>query len=358
MKPLIVAIHGILTSQTAPSWPDAFDAWMYRRDPEVKVLKKEYRAGPFPRWNCWVKDPLLARGLANEIELFLAPSSHTLPPVWFVAHSNGAVIALMATKRLMARGCWTGGLILTGAACEADLEKNGVWEWWRTGALDAAIAYSSADDQVLNGDPREHREGNREIHADGEIQRPVPPHPGPLPWGEGEPETGSRTNERVESVEPWPLAHPLPEGPRTAERFPTLGHPSCGGVGNALGRGEGEGTTRQTLAHDLRSRLLSYGFSRLRSWLWGKLMWPYGCLGRTGWLLHGQPLSSSINRPGPIPCSTLEVGSSKFEVQVPILTRWYPGGHSTYFTPENRERTFEQIYQDITSFNPQPHSSS
>ena len=71
MKAIVAAIHGILTSQTDPSWPDRFDAWMLERDPEVKVLKKEYRAGPFPWWNCWVKDPLLARGLANELELFL-----------------------------------------------------------------------------------------------------------------------------------------------------------------------------------------------------------------------------------------------------------------------------------------------
>src|SRR5258707_15344176 len=73
MNNILVAIHGILTSQTEPSWPDKLDAWMYRRDPTVKVLKKEYRAGPFPRWNCWIKNPLLARSLANELELFLCP---------------------------------------------------------------------------------------------------------------------------------------------------------------------------------------------------------------------------------------------------------------------------------------------
>src|SRR6185369_3138371 len=121
---IIAAIHGILTNQTDASWPDKFDAWLYPRAPHVKVLKKEYRAAPFPRWNCWVKDPLLARSLANEIELFLkstpaAPPSPapagavcdpqqtrrvdipvrlprptpavcaTPPPLWFVAHSNG-----------------------------------------------------------------------------------------------------------------------------------------------------------------------------------------------------------------------------------------------------------------------------
>ncbi len=71
------------------------------------------------------------------------------PSLWFVAHSNGAVIALLAAKRLIARGYRIGGLILTGAACEADVEKNGVLEWWRNGVLGAAIAYSSQDDQVL-----------------------------------------------------------------------------------------------------------------------------------------------------------------------------------------------------------------
>src|SRR2546421_1769461 len=119
MRTLLTAIQGILTGQTDPSWPDKLDAWMCHRDSEVKVLKKEYRAGPFPRWNCWVKDPLLARSLANELELFLQnsaiPSLHqsALPSAWLVAHSNGAVIALLTAKRLIERGFKINGLILT-----------------------------------------------------------------------------------------------------------------------------------------------------------------------------------------------------------------------------------------------------
>src|SRR6266567_7557972 len=112
MRAIVAAIHGILTNQTDPSWPDKLDAWMFYRDPEVKVLKKEYRAGPFPHWNCWLKDPLLARSLANELELFLLRSKSGLPIrcrtgfplVWLVAHSNGAVIALLAAKSLIDRG--------------------------------------------------------------------------------------------------------------------------------------------------------------------------------------------------------------------------------------------------------------
>src|SRR5256885_2716882 len=76
MPILLAAIHGILTRQTDPSWPDKLDVWMLKRDPQIKVLKKEYVAGPFPRWNCWVKDPRLAQALANEIELFLTVGAH------------------------------------------------------------------------------------------------------------------------------------------------------------------------------------------------------------------------------------------------------------------------------------------
>src|SRR5882672_3276993 len=198
MKTLLVAIHGILTNQTNASWPDKLDAWMFDYDPEIKVLKKEYRAGPFPRWNCRVKDPALAKSLAREIELFLERPFYdpTLPPaLWFVAHSNGAVIALLTAKLLAQRGFKIGGLILTGAACEADIAKNGILELIGRGALGAIMAYCSHDDEVLAGDP------------------------------------GHAINSKTPSTLNW-----------------------------------------------------------MRQFLWGKLMHPYGCLGRTGLLLDGEPL--------------------------------------------------------------------
>ncbi len=230
MKTLLVALHGIMTNQTDPSWPDKLDAWMFDRDPRVKVLKKEYRAGPFPHWNCWIKDPSLARSLANEIELFVTAPSHSSHashssqlPIWLVAHSNGAVIALLTAKLLIQRGYQIAGLILTGAACEADLAKNGVLQWLEEGKLAAAVAYSSPDDQVLS---------------------------------------------------------------------------------------------------------------------WGKLLLPYGSLGRSGWLLRG-------DRPFPMSISGPALDSRHQTQDCPLVQRWYPGGHSTYFTPENIDSTFEQIHQDI-----------
>jgi len=219
MRILLTAIHGIFTGQTDPSWPDKLDAWMYRLDSQVKVLKKEYRAGPFPRWNCWVKDPLLARSLAKEIELFLTDSGQWPPAIWFVAHSNGAVIALLTAKLLIERGYRIGGLILTGAACESDIDRNGVLEWQCQGLLGAAIAYSSADDAVLAGNP------------------PAP----------------------------------------------------------------------QFTKHD--------SLARFSTWLRGKALWPYGSLGRTGWLFKGAPPRTRSH------------SSSALTFQRP-MTRWFSGGHS------------------------------
>jgi hypothetical protein len=133
---------------------------------------------------------------------------------------------------LIERGYRIGGMILTGAACEADIHRSQIFQWYCHLQLGAAIAYSSEDDHVVDGDAR-----------------------APM-------------------------------------RF----------------------------------------MAKVRAWLWGKLMRPYGCLGRTGWLSNGKPLPQK-NSGGPTLWG--------------IFTRWYPGGHSAYFHPERIHQTFEQIYQDI-----------
>jgi pimeloyl-ACP methyl ester carboxylesterase len=223
---IVAAIHVIMTGQTDASWPDKFDAWAAVRAPGFKVVKKEYLAGPFPRWNNFIKNPFLARGLVKELQLFADQIQSLGVPIWFVAHSNGAQIAMRATKILIARGYRVAGLILTGAASDGDVDRSKIAEWVQQDCLGTAIAYSSAQDRVVSGD----------------------------------------------------------------------------------------------------ATLSTNPLRKVRDWVWGKLMWPYGCLGRTGWRRNGQ------------------------EFETPhIFTRWHTGGHSVYFRSGHIAHTFEQIHRDITT---------
>jgi len=64
---------------------------------------------------------------------------------------------------------------------------------------------------------------------------------------------------------------------------------------------------------------------KLRDFIWGAAMWPYGCLGRSGWQSYNGDW-----------------------VDVPeIYTRWFAGGHSCYFREGQSEQTFDLMYQDM-----------
>jgi pimeloyl-ACP methyl ester carboxylesterase len=104
--------------------------------------------------NCSRAKPALARPQRPATEI-AGDSTLSSPPIWLVAHSNGAVIALLVTQRLIARGMQVGGLILIGAACEADVIRNRVNSWLAQGSLRAAISYSSKEDQVLGNGPHD-----------------------------------------------------------------------------------------------------------------------------------------------------------------------------------------------------------
>ena len=144
----------------------------------------------------------------------------------------------------MERGYKIAGMVLTGAACEADLAKSGLLDLIRRGSLNAVIAYSSHDDTVLPG--------------------------------------------------------PVRQPPRERK-----------GLG----------------------RVVFFFKSAFRKF-YSALASPYGSLGRTGLLLDGSPLSG---------LDTVELRPATLQ------TRWYRGGHSTYFTPANIEHTFRQILRDISA---------
>lgn len=143
---LVVAYHGILTGQTSRSWPDAFDAWMLDRYPDVKVLKCEYPAGPFPVWNHFVKNPRLARARANEIEEILRYGPRR---IGMVGHSNGTHIEVLTARELARRGIATEVLITTGSVLHPSVRKNGILDLMEAGMLERAYAYCSGGDLPL-----------------------------------------------------------------------------------------------------------------------------------------------------------------------------------------------------------------
>ena len=130
------------------------------------------------------------------------------------------------------------------AACEADVERNAVLPWLRANQLGIALAYCSAEDQVL-------------------------------PWG------NTLMPSRADS----------------------------GGPGNCA--------------------------VRLCRRVWSLLAWPYGSLGRTGWLFRGAPVELNQTIP------------ELYDTRSRLLTHWQTGGHSTWFSSGNIEPTFEQFYSDL-----------
>ncbi len=161
MRPIIIAINGILTRQAVVSWPDQFDAWMERggtssTSPQPKVLKKEYCAGPFPLYNVHVKNRILASGIAAEVALLCdqaelggTSSTSPQPALHFVSHSNGTDIALKAIKKLAARGIQTETFIAVGSVLHPDIADNGVLDLLEEGDLKRAVCYCSASDLAL-----------------------------------------------------------------------------------------------------------------------------------------------------------------------------------------------------------------
>jgi len=111
----------------------------------AEVVKRRYAAGPFPRWNWWIKNPRLGAALAEE----LRPYAEDGALLYFVTHSNGAHIAIHAMQALARAGWRTERAVFIGAAIPADLARNGIGELLAAGKLGAAFAYCSRNDLAL-----------------------------------------------------------------------------------------------------------------------------------------------------------------------------------------------------------------
>lgn len=144
-RKLFVLIHGILTKSTAPAWIDRLAHYLWLMEPGCETVKRRYTAGPFPIWNVFVKNHILARALAEELRPYCEDGAE----LHFVTHSNGADIALKTIRRLAQEGHKTNVAIFIGAALRSDIEASGLYELLELGAIRAAFAYCSSSDLAL-----------------------------------------------------------------------------------------------------------------------------------------------------------------------------------------------------------------
>lgn len=145
-RPLLVAVHGILSGIKSPAWTSDLAHWLWGRGSSFTVLQRHYIAGPFPWWNVFFKNRYLARHLARELRPFAEDGAE----LNFVAHSNGADIVLKAIRILARAGLKTNAAILVSGAVSSNVHRSGVLRLVESGHLGCAIAYCSEVDGVLN----------------------------------------------------------------------------------------------------------------------------------------------------------------------------------------------------------------
>lgn len=147
-KVLIVAIHGILTGRSSPTWPERLEIWAAERFVHASVLTDHYTAGPFPLWNCFVQNPRAAASIAQVVEEWLEASEHHVD-VHFVAHSNGCDIVRRAAIELMDRGHQVQSILMVSGPVSDSVAGMGLASYLDEGVLDRLVVYAADKDAVL-----------------------------------------------------------------------------------------------------------------------------------------------------------------------------------------------------------------
>lgn len=146
---LIVAVHGILTGRSLPTWPERLELWSASALPDVTVLTDHYRAGPLPLWNVGVQNPRAARNLLAVVENYLDGYDPADVAVHFVGHSNGCDIIRRASIRLMRRGYKVASVLMFSAPCHSSVERMGFRPYIDDGSLGRLVVYAADEDRVL-----------------------------------------------------------------------------------------------------------------------------------------------------------------------------------------------------------------
>lgn len=149
---LVVAVHGILTRTSEPTWPQALHGWLsgHAEDVTLPVLTDHYYSLPLPILN-WFGNRRKGLTLANQISLLAANLAlrGPAPRIDVVGHSNGCCILVEAIKRLAQRGVRVDTALFIGAAIDAHPARNGLAEVVRSRHLRQAVAWWSPADRLL-----------------------------------------------------------------------------------------------------------------------------------------------------------------------------------------------------------------
>jgi pimeloyl-ACP methyl ester carboxylesterase len=152
---LIVAVHGILTGRGDPTWPERLERWAASHWPGVAVLTDQYDSGPFPVWNCFLRNPRAAKALSRVVENWVdqGESDGQKVRVHLVAHSNGCDIVRRLAIRLMSRGYRVESVLLFSGAVQNSAAKMGLSPFLSVGRLGRLVVYSADGDRVLAPSP-------------------------------------------------------------------------------------------------------------------------------------------------------------------------------------------------------------
>lgn len=149
---IVVAIHGIMTGRSEPTWPERLEIRLAQTQPQARVLTDHYNAGPTPRLNWFLFNPMQGDSIADWVAHW-----HTQTPdarVFFVAHSNGCDIARRAMIELdRQHSIKTQTAVLVSAPLPETTKGIGLRPLLDNGSLQRLICYVGSRDSVLGAAP-------------------------------------------------------------------------------------------------------------------------------------------------------------------------------------------------------------
>lgn len=151
-SPLVVCqAFGILTGDESPSWPEFGTAYFEAFHPEVSTVNTDYFEWPLPRLAA-IRNTGRSRRLVRRIRTaaqYLVELRETPAEIAFVAHSNGAVLALQACRELIGSGVAVRSLVLIAPALRTRDASREIGDYLATGMLDFALLVRPTKDAVI-----------------------------------------------------------------------------------------------------------------------------------------------------------------------------------------------------------------